>query len=160
MRFNLEIDIADFVSCTISFLALCAAIYIGLQQNRINRRMLTIQDNMDVFLQLVNTITESDAGEIRSYCFHIYNVSATPLCLSRYTFNGIERVISPYRLPPASQFPNAYYYINLPSPDVLDYSSFDLHFLDISKRKWLVSGRTEWKNGRWEISWDLPQIEK
>lgn len=74
-----------------------------------------------------------------------------------YVFNGVERVISPYRLPPAVQFPDAYYYINLPSVNHMDYASFTLHFEDTTQRKWRVPGRAEFKSGTWELSWEKPQ---
>lgn len=65
--------------------------------------------------------------------------------------------ISPYRLPPAVQFPDAYYYINLPSVNHMDYASFTLHFEDTTQRKWRVPGRAEFKSGTWELSWEKPQ---
>lgn len=98
-----------------------------------------------------------DPSKMIAAQIEIRNISATPLSLERYVFNGVERVISPYRLPPAVQFPDAYYYINLPSVNHMDYASFTLHFEDTTQRKWRVPGRAEFKSGTWELSWEKPQ---
>lgn len=154
---DMTMTLADIISCTLSFGALIAALYIGVIQNRINRRMLSIQDGVDIYLRTKYLMDKDDPSKMIAAQIEIRNISATPLSLERYVFNGVERVISPYRLPPAVQFPDAYYYINLPSVNHMDYASFTLHFEDTTQRKWRVPGRAEFKSGTWELSWEKPQ---
>lgn len=120
-------------------------------------RMLSIQDGVDIYLRTKYLMDKDDPSKMIAAQIEIRNISATPLSLERYVFNGVERVISPYRLPPAVQFPDAYYYINLPSVNHMDYASFTLHFEDTTQRKWRVPGRAEFKSGTWELSWEKPQ---
>ena len=112
-------------------------------------------DDADEILEYL--MDKDDPSKMIAAQIEIRNISATPLSLERYVFNGVERVISPYRLPPAAQFPDAYYYINLPSVNQMDYASFTLHFEDTTQRKWKVPGRAEFKSGTWELSWEKPQ---
>ena len=157
MKIDMTMTLADIISCTLSFGALIAALYIGVIQNRINRRMLSIQDGVDIYLRTKYLMDKDDPSKMIAAQIEIRNISATPPSLERYVFNGVERVISPYRLPPAVQFPDAYYYINLPSVNHMDYASFTLHFEDTTQRKWRVPGRAEFKSGTWELSWEKPQ---
>lgn len=157
MNIDMTMTLADIVSSALSFAALVVALYIGIIQNRINRRMLSIQDGVDIYLRTNYFMDKDDSSKMIASQIEIRNISATPLSLERYVFNGIERVISPYRLPPAVQFPDAYYYINLPSVKQMDYASFILYFEDTVQRKWKVPGCAEFKNGTWELSWEKPQ---
>lgn len=115
------------------------------------------KDGVDIYLRTKYLMDKDDPSKMIAAQIEIRNISATPLSLERYVFNGVERVISPYRLPPAVQFPDAYYYINLPSVNHMDYASFTLHFEDTTQRKWRVPGRAEFKSGTWELSWEKPQ---
>lgn len=160
MQINMTITMADIISNGLSLLALVVALYIGIIQNKINKRLLSIQDSVDIYLRTVNLVDKEDSSKVIVSRIEIRNISATPLSLERYIFNGVERIILPYRLPPAIQFPDAYYYINLPSSDLMDYSSFTLYFEDATRCKWIVSGRAELKNGSWELSWEVPQRYK
>ena len=108
MKIDMAMTLADIISCTLSFGALIAALYIGVIQNRINRRMLSIQDGVDIYLRTKYLMDKDDPSKMIAARIEIRNISATPLSLERYVFNGVERVISPYRLPPALQFPDAY----------------------------------------------------
>lgn len=155
MKIDMTITLADIISSILSLGALIVAFYIGIIQNRINRRMLDIQDNVDIYLLVEQFLNENNT--INAARIQIRNISYVPLCLEKYVFNGVERIILPYRLPPAAQFPDAYYYINLPSTNVTDYASFTLYFEDATQRKWKAPGRAELKNGRWELSWEKPQ---
>lgn len=157
MNIEMTITLADIISSVLSCGALIVALYIGVIQNRINRRMLSIQDGVDIYLRTKYLMDKEDPSKMIAAQIEIRNISATPLSLERYVFNGVERVILPYRLPPAAQFPEAYYYINLPSVKQMDYASFTLYFEDTTQRKWRVSGRAEFKNGTWELSWEKPQ---
>ena len=157
MNIDMTMTLADNISCMLSLGALIEALYIGVIQNRINRRMLSIQDGIDLYLRTKYIMDKDDPSKMIATQIEIRNISATPLSLERYVFNGVERVISPYRLPPAAQFPDAYYYINLPSVNQMDYASFTLYFEDATQRKWKVSGRAELKNGNWELSSEKPQ---
>ena len=157
MNINMTMTLADIISSVLSLGALIAALYIGIIQNRINKRMLSIQDGVDVFLHVEYIVDKDVSSKIIASRIQVRNISAMPLSLERYVFNGVERVISPYRLPPAAQFPDAYYYINLPSINQMDYASFTLYFEDATQRKWKVSGRAELKNGNWELSSEKPQ---
>lgn len=157
MNIDMTMTLADIISSVLSCGALIVALYIGVIQNRINRRMLSIQDGVDIYLRTKHFMDKDDPSKMIAAQIEIRNTSATPLSLERYVFNGVERVISPYRLPPAAQFPDAYYYINLPSVNQMDYASFTLHFEDTTQRKWKVPGRAEFKSGTWELSWEKPQ---
>ena len=158
MNIDMTMTLADIISSVLSCGTLIAALYVGIIQNRINKRLLLIQDGVDFYLRIAQRVDEKDPSKMLSAYIEIRNISATPLSLERYVFNGVERIISPYRLPPAAQFPDAYYYINLPPVDQMDYASFTLYFEDATQRKWEVPGRAEFKNGRWELSWEKPQI--
>ncbi len=154
IRFINEIswgDIATIFAAMVSLGALIAAIRIGSTQNKINKRMLAIQENVDVFLSIA--WQEAMVGtEMRNVpVIKIQNIGTSPLTLTRYLYSGADRKISPFRIPPASQFPNAYYYINLPIAGC-DYVSFELHFLDTSGNSWVAGGYSELRNGVWELS--------
>lgn len=157
MKIDMNLTLADIISSVLSLGALIVALYIGVIQNKINRRMLSIQDSVDIYLRTANIVDKDDPTKLIAARVEVRNISATPLSLEKYVFNGIERIILPYRLPPAAQFPDAHYYINLPSINVMDYASFTLYFEDSTQRKWKVSGRAEFKNGGWELSWEKPQ---
>lgn len=157
MKIDMTMTLADIISSVLSCGALIVALYIGVIQNRINRRMLSIQDGVDIYLRTKYLMDKDDSSKMIAAQIEIRNISATPLSLERYVFNGVERVISPYRLPPAAQFPDAYYYINLPSVNQMDYASFTLYFEDTTQCKWKVPGRAEFKSGTWELSWEKPQ---
>ena len=157
MNIDMTISIADIISSILSLLTLIAALYIGIIQNRINRKMLSIQDNIDIYLRIKNITDKNDQFKTVASQIEVRNISSTPLSLEGYTFNGVERTILPYRLPPAVQFPDAYYYINLPSVDVTDYASYILYFEDAFQRKWKISGSAEVRNGGWDLSWEKPK---
>ena len=153
----MTVTITDIISNLLSFLALATALYIGVIQNKINKRLLLIQDNVDIYLRINNLIDNDDQSNIIASKIEVRNISATPLTLEKYIFNGVERIILPYRIPPASQFSDANYYINLPPANVTDYVSFILYFEDSMQSKLEVHGRVEFKNGNWEPTWEKPR---
>ena len=51
MNIDMTMTLADIISCMLSLGALIVALYIGVIQNRINRRMLSIQDGIDLYLR-------------------------------------------------------------------------------------------------------------
>ncbi|MBQ8217469.1 MAG: hypothetical protein IJZ91_05840 [Oscillospiraceae bacterium] len=159
MNIDMNISLIDLIASGISLLSLIAATYVGITQNRINKKLYKMQDNVDVFLR-TEYIFSNERNNLLGAKIQIRNISALPLTLVKYTFNDAEWKISPYRLPPASQFPDAYYYINLPSTNYKDYAVYELHFLDALKRKWLIKGFAEFKNNEWHLSWDMPKREK
>ena len=48
MKIDMTMTLADIISSVLSCGALIVALYIGVIQNRINRRMLSIQDDIDI----------------------------------------------------------------------------------------------------------------
>lgn len=157
MTLDKVLNIGDLFTVIVSLLAFGGAVYIGVQQNRINKKLLALQDAVDVYLEIGTLRAKFREAEIDAPVIKIHNVSALPIALHGYNFNGVDRKISPYRLPPASQFPNAYYYIYLPVDDA-DYASFSLEFEDSFKRKWTVKGFVEVRNGNWEVSSNIPEM--
>ena len=99
MKIDMTMTLADIISSVLSCGALIVALYIGVIQNRINRRMLSIQDGVDIYLRTKYLMDKDDPSKMIAAQIEIRNISATPLSLERYVFNGVERVISPYRLP-------------------------------------------------------------
>ncbi|MBQ3180396.1 MAG: hypothetical protein IJB55_03470 [Firmicutes bacterium] len=156
MTIDLTLNIGDLLAVFVALLAFIGAVYIGIQQNNINKKMLSLQDAVDVYLAIGAYQATFEQETIYAPVIMIHNISTLPIALCGYTFNGIERKIPAYRLPPASQFPNAHYYVYLPIKDI-DYVSFVLELEDSFKRKWKVNGFAEIKNGKWEISSDTPE---
>ena len=115
-----------------------------------------MQDLIDIYLNIC--IDESEGKTPRAQV-QIRNISTIPVSLIHYRFNGVERSIAPYRLPPASQYSEAYYYIWLPENGIADYVSFSLYFMDSMKRVWRMDGFAEIKNGRWEVSSQQPVMQ-
>jgi len=142
-------DIIAVFSALVSLGALIAAIIIGITQNRINKRLLEIQDYTDVYID----ISERKAlfnGEEKIYSIiRIHNISTMPLTLTGYNLNGMDRKVAPYRLPPSSQFNQAHYYIYL---DIFNYVSFQIFFSDAIGTKWKATGYCEFRDGKWDIS--------
>lgn len=155
MTLSWELNIGDLLAVVVAIIAASGAIYIGIQQNKINKRLLALQDAIDVYLEIGFRNAIVKEKEMLVPVIMVHNISTLPVSLVGYTFNGIERNISAYRLPPAAQFPNAHYFIYLPLEDI-DYVSFLLEFEDFFKRKWSVKGFAEIRNGRWEISSQMP----
>lgn len=79
-----------------------------------------MQDNVDVYLSVENVVS-NDKSELLASRIQIRNISTLPLTIEKYRFNGVKREISPYRLPSTTQFPDAFYYINLPAVGNSDY---------------------------------------
>jgi len=158
MIIDLTLNIGDILTASVALLAFFGAIYIGIQQNNINKRMLALQDAVDIYLEIGMRSAKIEENILEVPVIMIHNVSTLPIALNEYCFNGITRKISPYRLPPADQFPNAHYYIYLPIKD-FDYVSFSLTFEDSFKRTWIINGFTELKNGGWEVSFEIPKLK-
>lgn len=144
-------DIVTIFSALVSLGALIAACYIGYIQNKINKRMLAIQENVDVFLSISPQEAMVETEKCTVPIIKVQNIGTFPITLTRYICNGVNRKIAPFRLPPASQFPNAYYYIYLPI-DGCDYVSFKLYFKDTVGNQWVAIGYAEFKNDLWEIA--------
>lgn len=159
MNIDLTLNIGDIIIAAITFLAFLGAFFIGVKQNIINKKMLALQDAVDIYLRIGTQLANVDGETVEVPVIMIHNISMLPVTLSEYCFNGIIRKISPYRLPPAAQFPDAYYYINLPIRD-FDYVSFSLTLKDSFKRTWLVKGFSELKNGAWGVSAEIPELKK
>lgn len=159
MTIDLTLNIGDLLTVLVALLAFVGAVYIGVQQNCINKKIISLQDAVDVYLEIGARPAKIGQETIAAPVIMIHNISTLPVALHGYTFNGIERKIPVYRLPPAVQFPNAHYFIYLPIKDI-DYASFVLELEDSFKRKWSVRGFAEFKNGKWEISSDTPESKK
>ena len=168
MSITYELNIGDLLMIVVTALAALGAVYIGFCQNKINKKLLALQDVVDVYLAIACEQRRILAGEIKDGkgkkekvigvpIVKIHNISTLPISLIGYNFNGMDRKISPYRLPPAAQFPAAYYYIELPYNNVVDYVSLLLVFEDSFKNKWKVKAFAEYRNGRWEISSQKPE---
>lgn len=156
MTMDWTLNVGDLLTAAVALIAFAGAMYVGSQQNKINKAMLNLQDAVDVYLEIGFRAAIVNQEESAVPVIMIHNISALPIALQGYIFNGIERKISPYRLPPAAQFPNAHYYIYLPVEGI-DYVSFSLEFEDTFRRRWEVKGFTELKNGKWEVSADVPK---
>ena len=159
MIFDLTLNIGDLLIFIITFFAFIGAVYIGIQQNNINKKMLALQDAVDLYLEIGIRPAKYDEEIIDVPVIMIHNISTMPIALNGYNFNGIERKIPSYRIPPATQFPDAHYFIYLPLKDI-DYVSFSLSFEDSFKRKWKMNGFTEIRNGKWEVSTELLEYQK
>lgn len=156
MILDWTLNVGDLLTAVVALVAFAGAMYVGSQQNKINKKILNLQDAVDVYLEigLRPEIINQKEGVVP--VIRIHNISALPIALQGYIFNGMERKISLYRLPPAAQFPNAHYYIYLPIEGI-DYVSFSIEFEDTFHRRWEVKGFTELKNGKWEVSADMPK---
>ena len=152
------LNAGDLLTAFVALMAFAGAMYVGFQQNKINKEMLNLQDAVDVYLVtgFHPAIVNQEEGVVSVPVIMIHNISVLPIALQGYIFNGMERKISPYRLPPAVQFPDAYYYIYLPIEGI-DYVSFSIEFEDSFHRRWEVKGFTELRNGKWELSADMPK---
>ena len=90
MKIDMTMTLADIISSVLSCGALIVALYIGVIQNRINRRMLSIQDGVDIYLRTKYLMDKDDPSKMIAAQIEIRNISATPLSLERYVFNGIN----------------------------------------------------------------------
>ena len=93
MKIDMTMTLADIISSVLSCGALIVALYIGVIQNRINRRMLSIQDDIDIYLRTKYLMDKDDPSKMIATQIEIRNISATPLSLERYVFNVLELVI-------------------------------------------------------------------
>ena len=64
MKIDMTMTLADIISSVLSCGALIVALYIGVIQNRINRRMLSIQDGIDIYLRTKYLMDKDDPSKM------------------------------------------------------------------------------------------------
>ena len=149
-----NISIGEVLTIGITFFALIAATILGIRQNRINKRLLELQDSVELYI-LSGPLTKIDViGEEPNSitpAIIIKNLSTKMIYLNKYYYNGVIYPAYDTVIPPVSQLNNACYYIHLPTNETT-HVSFQIFFKDWSNKKWETSGFADLVDGQWKIT--------
>ena len=148
-----QISLGEILTSLIALLTFIVAIFIGKEQNRINRYLLKIQDFVEIFINIENfQIQSSNNSSSSRPVMRIYNIGNLVIFLSAYTFNGVRYSIENAAIPPVKMFPEHYYYIELPTNGT-SHVSFELLFIDSLNKKWKAEGVADCSNehNNWQI---------
>jgi len=158
MKILFELNIGEIITAIVAFLALISATILGIYQHSINKKMLYIQEAVDLYVCFENVTVQNGTTTNLAPIIKVHNVSSLPICITKHNYNGIVKEVPPYRMPPASQFPNAAYWLPLPM-DTSDHVSFEIFFVDAFNREWSVSGYGDKNTSilHWDITCNKPQ---
>ena len=149
-----NISIGEVLTIGIALFALVAATILGIRQNRINKRLLELQDSVELYI-LFGPLTKIDVSgkEPNSITptIIIQNLSTKMIYLNKYCYNGVIYPAYDTVIPPVSQLKDACYYINLPTNETI-HVSFQIFFTDWSYNKWETSGFADLVDGQWKIT--------
>lgn len=144
----------DWISISISILALFSSAYIGYRQMKISQLQVKAQNKVELYL-LTEIITYKDVegkNEEKSVpSILIRNIGGNVVYLQKYYFNDTEYSLGEEVLPPVSYL-DGYRYIHLPTNGLKD-STFEIYFKDWQGNNWVTTGKANLNNGIWSLTY-------
>lgn len=141
----------DIITIIISILALASSVCVGIRQVKISkvqvevqRAQVNAQNKVELFLYV------GANNGIPVVC--IRNIGNAAIYLEKYIFNGQERPLGKYVLPPVSTY-DWYRYIELPTNGI-DFVSLRIEFEDWDGQKWQTTGNVSYGGGEWKIAYN------
>lgn len=141
-------QIIDIITIIISILALASSVCVGIRQVKISkaqaevqRAQVNAQNKVELFLYV--------GAHNDSPVVYIKNIGNNVIYIEKYIFNGQERPLGKYVLPPVSTY-DWYRYIELPTNGI-DFVSLKIEFEDWDGQKWQTTGNVSYGEGEWKI---------
>lgn len=134
----------DIITIIISVLALISSVCVGIKQVKISKTQVDVQNKVELFLN-VGVNNGIPAVLIR-------NIGNNVIYLEKYIFNGQERPLGKYVLPPVSTY-DWYRYIELPTNGI-DFVSLRIEFEDWDGQKWQTTGNVSYGEGEWKVAYN------
>jgi len=150
---NMTIDqIVNLLTLLATVLAVYFAWRIGVRQNQINERALSISDFVEIFLMPQQVILQDQSNESKTFIkwnILIKNVSSYPIYLNNFTLNGIKQDIGSSAIPSNS---DSWYAVPI-LEDVQKRGNFSLvvSFEDYLGQKYQTEGYGIFDGTSWQI---------
>jgi len=149
-----DITIGEVATIAIALFALIAAAIIGRFQYRINEKLVSLQDSVELYVTsdfLYNINAEGKKiFSLNSPAIIVKNLSTKRIYLNKYCYNGSEYPTHDEVIPSVAQLHDACYHIKLPTDGSI-HVSFEIYFSDWSNNKWTTSGYADLINGVWKV---------
>ena len=145
----------DQIVNLLTFLATVLAAYfawrIGVRQNQINERALSISDFVEIFLMPQQVIFREEGDESKTvikWNILIKNVSSYPIYLNSFTLNGIKHDVGSSAIPNNS---DSWYAAPIPEDLQKKGFSIEVFFEDYLGQKYQTDGFGSFDGTWWQI---------
>lgn len=150
MTYIKEISLGEILMFVATVSTFIVALFIGIKQNKINEKLLKVQDIIALFIDAGTKKIEINDAEVTVPAMVLYNLGTTVVYLEYYIFNGRKYPVGAVTLPTRVSFPEFSYKIDLPTNGET-HVSFEIFIIDSLDRRWYTEGFADFNNGSWQI---------
>lgn len=150
MSFIPELRLGEILLFIATVSTFVVALFIGIKQNKINEKLLKVQDIVALFIDSGSKMVANGDSNAIIPTMVLYNLGTSVVYLEYYIFNGRKYPVGAITLPTRSSFPEFSYKIDLPTNGET-HVSFEIIILDSLDRRWYTEGFADLNDGAWQI---------